>query len=133
MKRSQRKDTSSRQQGSLTVELALVLAFVLMPLLAGVVDLGQVLLAQAVVTRAAREGGLAASRRQNVGQVVNLYMQNAGYQLDRVTVTTEGGGTTGTEVTVRVGYDITGMGIIPWQNISPSMTQVVGLFAGRQS
>lgn len=133
MKRPQRKDKSSRQQGSLTVELALVLAFVLMPLLAGVVDLGQVLLAQAVVTRAAREGGLAASRRQNVGQVVNLYMQNAGYRSDRVTVTTEGSGATGTEVTVRVAYDITGMGIIPWKNISPSMTQVVGTFAGRQS
>lgn len=125
-------EKASRQQGSLSVELALLLAFVLMPLLAGVVDFGQMLLAQAVVTRAAREGAMAASRNQDVDQIVTLYMQKAGYDPNHTTVVTLGDRTSGTPVTVRVGYDTARMVIIPWQNISPDLAQVVGSATERQ-
>ena len=126
-------DASSRQQGSLSVELALLLAFVLMPLLAGVVDFGQLFLAQAVVTRAAREGALAASRNQDVDRAVVLYIQNAGYSPDRTSVATSGERKSGTPVTVEVRYDTSNMVIIPWSGINANMAQVVGSATERQS
>ena len=126
-------DAPSRQQGSLSVELALLLAFVLMPLLAGVVDFGQFFLAQAVVTRAAREGALAASRNQDVDRAVVLYMQNAGYSPDRTTIATSGERKSGTPVTVEVRYDTSNMVIIPWSGINANMAQVVGSATERQS
>jgi Flp pilus assembly protein TadG len=126
-------DAPSRQQGSLSVELALLLAFVLMPLLAGVVDFGQLFLAQAVVTRAAREGALAASRNQDVDRAVVLYIQNAGYSPDRTSVATSGERKSGTPVTVEVRYDTSNMVIIPWSGINANMAQVVGSATERQS
>ena len=126
-------DASSRQQGSLSVELALLLAFVLMPLLAGVVDFGQLFLAQAVVTRAAREGALAASRNQDVDRAVVLYIQNAGYSPDRTSVATSGERKSGTPVTVEVRYDTSNVVIIPWSGINANMAQVVGSATERQS
>lgn len=133
MNTRQADDAPSRQQGSLSVELALLLAFVLMPLLAGVVDFGQLFLAQAVVTRAAREGALAASRNQDVDRAVVLYMQNAGYSPDRTTIATSGERKSGTPVTVEVRYDTSNMVIIPWSGINANMAQVVGSATERQS
>ena len=133
MNTRQADDAPSRQQGSLSVELALLLAFVLMPLLAGVVDFGQLFLAQAVVTRAAREGALAASRNQDVHRAVVLYMQNAGYSPDRTTIATSGERKSGTPVTVEVRYDTSNMVIIPWSGINANMAQVVGSATERQS
>ena len=126
-------DAPSRQQGSLSVELALLLAFVLMPLLAGVVDFGQLFLAQAVMTRAAREGALAASRNQDVDRAVVLYIRNAGYSPDRTSVATSGERKSGTPVTVEVRYDTSNMVIIPWSGINANMAQVVGSATERQS
>lgn len=133
MNTRQADDAPSRQQGSLSVELALLLAFVLMPLLAGVVDFGQLFLAQAVVTRAAREGALAASRNQDVDRAVVLYMQNAGYSPDRTTIATSGERKSGTPVTVEVRYDTSNMVIIPWSGINANMARVVGSATERQS
>ncbi len=133
MNTRQADDAPSRQQGSLSVELALLLAFVLMPLLAGVVDFGQLFLAQAVVTRAAREGALAASRNQDVDRAVVLYLQNAGYSPDRTTIATSGERKSGTPVTVEVRYDTSNMVIIPWSGINANMARVVGSATERQS
>ena len=123
----------SRQRGSLAVELALLLSFVLMPLLVGVIDFGQILLAQAVVTRAAREGALAASRNQDAAGAANLYMQSAGYDLGLTHVATAGSGASGTPVTVTVGYDTSGMVIIPWYNINENLSRVNASATERQS
>jgi len=133
MNRRRAKNASSRQRGSLSVEMALLLSFVLMPMLVGVVDFGQILLAQAVVTRAAREGALAASRNQDVAGAVNRYMQQAGYDLSLTHVRTTGARTSGTPVTVTVGYDTTRMVIIPWASISTNLSQVNGSATQRQS
>lgn len=130
-KRANARD--GRQRGSLSVELALLLSFVFLPMLAGVVDFGQLMLAQAVVTRAAREGALAASRNQDVVAVVNRYMQSAGYDLSLTHVSTMGERTTGTPVTVTVGYDTRRMIIIPWHNISANLSRVNGAATERQS
>lgn len=133
MKTQPRKRSARRQVGSLSVEVALLVAFVLTPMLVGVVDFGQILLAQAVVTRAAREGALAASRNQDATQAVNRYMQDAGYDTGLTTVTTSGPGLSGAPVTVSVRYDTTGMVIIPWKSISDNMAEVVGSATERKS
>ena len=44
-----------RERGSISVEFALMLTFFFMPLLLGIIDFGQILHAQSVVARAARE------------------------------------------------------------------------------
>lgn len=122
-----------RQAGALSVEVALLFAFVLAPMLAGVVDFGQILLAQAMVTRAARQGALAASRDQDATQAVTRYLESAGYDTARMSVTTTGTGVSGTPITVSVRYDTSGMVIIPWGSMSPDMEAVVGSATERKS
>ncbi len=127
MQRRRRNKRKLGQAGSLTVELALLMAFVLMPMLAGVVDFGQYLLAQAVVTRAASQGALVAARNHDAakaGQVASDYMENAGYDTNLMNVTVDVGTVRGDPVIVQVRYDTTRMVIIPWRNISDAMTQV---------
>jgi len=114
-----------REGGSMCIEFALLVTFFLMPLLAGIVDFGQILHAQSVVARAAREGAVAAARNQDINTVVDAYLQNAGYQLDLSHVSTDGTRVSGEPVTVTVRYDTSAMVLIPWQSISPTMTQVV--------
>ena len=127
MQRRRRNKRKLGQAGSLTVELALLMAFVLMPMLAGVVDFGQYLLAQAVVTRAASQGALVAARNHDAAkadQVASDYMENAGYDTNLMNVTVDVGTVRGDPVIVQVRYDTTRMVIIPWRNISDAMTQV---------
>ncbi len=114
-----------REQGSISVEFALLLTCFFMPLLVGIVDFGQILHAQSVVTRAAREGVVAAARSRDVTTAVDAYIKNAGYDLNLTHVSSSGSQVSGDPVTVTVRYDTTGMVIIPWQRISPGITQVV--------
>jgi len=115
----------SREQGSISMEFALLLTFFFMPLLVGIIDFGQILHAQSVVTRAAREGVVAAARSRDITTAVDSYIQNAGYDLNLTHVSSTGSQVSGDPVTVTVRYDTTGMVIIPWQHISPGITQVV--------
>jgi len=114
-----------REQGSISVEFALLLTFFFLPLLVGIVDFGQILHAQSVVTRAAREGVVAAARSRDITTAVDSYIKNAGYDLNLAHISSTGSQVSGDPVTVTVRYDTTGMIIIPWQHISPSFTQVV--------
>ena len=133
MKQRQPQGTQRKQAGSMAVELALLFVFILMPMLLGVVDFGQLLLAQAAVTRAAREGVLAASRDQDATKAVSTYLQNAGYDPNQTTVTTSGNGLSGTPVTVTVRYSTSQMSIIPWSAIDADMSEVIGSATGRKT
>ena len=113
-----------RERGAVSVELALMLAFLLVPLLAGVIDFGQILHAQSVVARAAREGAMAAARNQDVASAVEAYIRDSGYDYGLAHVSTQGSGAAGTPVTVTVSYDTSSMVIIPWGAVSPNITQV---------
>jgi Flp pilus assembly protein TadG len=112
-------------RGSISVELALLLTFVLMPLLVGIIDFGQLLHAQNVITRAAREGAMAAARNQDIETAVNRYVQNAGYDLSLTTVVTEGSRESSEPVTVTITYDTASLVIIPWADIHRNMGRVV--------
>ncbi|MFZ5812510.1 MAG: TadE/TadG family type IV pilus assembly protein [Thermodesulfobacteriota bacterium] len=112
-------------RGSISVELALLLTFIFLPLLIGVVDFGQLLHAQNIMTRAAREGAMAASRHQDVDRAVLQYVENAGYDTARTQIDTQGSRASSDPVTVTITYDTTAMVIIPWGEITPDMTHVV--------
>lgn len=120
-----RLGAASDDHGSISVELALLLTFVLIPLLVGIVDFGQLLHAQNVMTRAAREGAMAASRNQDIEGAVNRYVQNAGYDLSLTSIATEGSRASSEPVTVTITYDTSSMIIIPWGTIHQDMARVV--------
>ena len=62
MNTTQPRARIDQQRGSISVEFALMLVFFFMPLVIGIIDFGQILHAQSVVARAAREGVVAAAR-----------------------------------------------------------------------
>ncbi|EKO38289.1 MAG: TadE-like protein [Solidesulfovibrio magneticus str. Maddingley MBC34] len=132
MNTSQTRARSGRQDGSISVEFALMLVFFFMPMLIGIIDFGQILHAQSVVARAAREGVLAAARNQDIPTAVDGYMQNAGYDTSLAHIATAGSRVAGEPVMVTVRYDTSAMVIIPWQGISPNMTQVVATATAQQ-
>ena len=112
-------------RGSISVELALLLTFVLLPVLVGLIDFGQLLHAQNVMTRAAREGAIAASRNMDVEDTVNRYVQNAGYEVSRTRIDMAGSRESSEPVTVTITYDTSAMVIIPWADINRNMSRVV--------
>lgn len=119
------KNMKNGQRGATAVEFALLLTFILAPLTAAIVDYGQILHAQYVITRAAREGAMAAVRGQDPTAVVNAYLQDAGLDLGHSTVSVSGaGGEGGTPASVTVGYDCAAMAIIPWDGISDGLTNL---------
>lgn len=121
-----RTGSRARERGALAVELALMLVFFLMPLIIGVLDFGQVLHAQIVMTRAARQGALAAARSEDVRAVVESYISNAGYAADKVQMQTESGVPATDAVTVTIRYDTSAMTILPLGDLAQSLAQVVG-------
>jgi Flp pilus assembly protein TadG len=123
---------TDRQRGSISVEFALLLSFFFMPLLIGIMDFGQILHAQSVVTRAAREGVVAAARNQDIPTAVDAYIQNAGYDSSLAQIVTAGSRVSGEAVMVTVRYDTSAMVIIPWQSVSPAMTQVAATATAQQ-
>jgi len=113
------------RRGASAVELALLLAFVLAPLTAAVVDFGQILHAQYVITRAAREGAMASIRGQDPVSTVNAYIQDAGLDLANATVGVTGaGGAGGTPASVTVTYSCEDMALIPWEGVSDGLTSL---------
>ena len=120
------------ERGSISLEFALLMTFFFMPLLLGVIDFGQILHAQSVVSRAAREGAVAAARSQDVNTAVDSYVRNAGYDLGLTHISTAGSRISGEPVSVTVRYDTSGMVIIPWHNFTPNLTQVVATATTQQ-
>lgn len=119
------KNSMNGQRGATAVEFALILAFILAPLTAAVVDFGQILHAQYVITRAAREGAMASVRGQDPTAAVNAYLQDAGLDLGHATVGVVGaGGDGGTPASVTVGYNCADMALIPWDGISDGLTNL---------
>ncbi|WP_075353103.1 TadE/TadG family type IV pilus assembly protein [Desulfovibrio sp. DV] len=123
---------TDRQRGSISVEFALMLSFFFMPLLIGIIDFGQILHAQSIVTRAAREGVMAAARNQDIPSAVDAYIQNAGYDRSLVQIATAGSRVAGEAVIVTVRYNTSAMVIIPWHNLSPTMSQVAATATAQQ-
>lgn len=108
-------------QGAASVEMALLLVFFLVPLVIGLIDFGQLIHAQHVVTRAAREGAMAATRGGDATAAVEAVISGAG--LDPALVRASQA-SDGEQTSVAVVYDTAAMVIIPWKDMIPDLSNV---------
>ena len=111
------------ESGMAILEFAMSLVFVV-PLLVGVVDFSMYLRAGHALSQAAREGTILAARGTDPAPTVLNYLQSAGYDPDKATVEVTDTAVIGSETTVRVGYDLTGHVVLPWESMLPAVAQL---------
>ncbi|OGR37448.1 MAG: hypothetical protein A2051_07295 [Desulfovibrionales bacterium GWA2_65_9] len=111
-----------REKGSSTVEFALAVALVLTPMLLGLVDFGRYLDVSHTVSRAAHEGVFEASRGHDPVSIVQSYVQNAGLDPAKVSVSLTpalDGTTRGTAMQITVSYNLSGYALASWGGLFP--------------
>lgn len=116
------RDKQSRQ-GIAIVEFAIIMSMILIPLVAGVWDISRFIDINQVITRAAREGVVQASRNEDPTARVQEYIQAAGLNPSKLTVSVEHGSPQpglGTEVAVILAYDFSDNTIFPWEDFMPT-------------
>lgn len=115
-----RQDTS--RQGSLLIEFAILLPLVLIPILAGIWDISTFIDINQVLTRAAREGVVMASRGSDPISPVQQYIESAGLSPENLTVTIaeqEEAPGFGQEVCITLNYSLAGSTVFPWAELLP--------------
>jgi len=115
-----RNDTD--RQGVAIVEFALVLALLLVPIMAGVWDISKFIDINQILTRAAREGIVSASRGDDPTQMIADYIESAGLDPSDLSVTIEHGPEEpglGQEVCVSLAYDFAQYTVFPWEDFMP--------------
>jgi Flp pilus assembly protein TadG len=116
---------TSRQQGIVTAEFAIIAALVLLPLLVGVADFSIYINARHVVSRAVQQGCMVAVQGEDPAQAVSDYLSGAGLDPAQASIVHRTTGTaTGSETTVRVVYDVTHLVAFPWDGVLPSLDTV---------
>lgn len=116
-----RKNTQNKN-GSTIVEFALLISLLLLPLLAGIWDASKLIDMNQVLTRAAREGVVMASRGDDPISNVISYVESAGYVADNLTVSVQVGADDpdfGQEVAVTLSYNFAESTVYPWDNLLP--------------
>lgn len=110
------------RRGVAIAEFALIMTFILVPIMAGVWDISRFIDINQIVTRAAREGVVQASRSQDPTIRVKEYIQAAGLNPDKLTITVEQGEAQpgmGEEIIVRLAYNFSDNTIFPWEDFMP--------------
>lgn len=110
------------KQGSVVVEFAVLIAFLLIPLVIGAWDAAQLVDINQVLTRAAREGVVLASRGDDPVASVQTYIQSAGLDIANLTMTVSVGAddpSMGQAVAISLSYDVADRTVYPWQQILP--------------
>jgi Flp pilus assembly protein TadG len=122
-----RKNTDSKR-GSAVIEFALLMSLLLVPLLAGIWDAAKMIDMNQILTRAAREGVILASRGDDPAETVLAYVAAEGLSTDNLTVSVELGPDDrelGQEVSVSLNYNFADSTVYPWENLMPGgMTTV---------
>lgn len=116
------RKNSQNKNGSAVIEFALLMSLLLIPLLAGVWDASKLIDMNQVLTRAAREGVVLASRGDDPITNVISYIEDAGYAADNLTVTVEHGLVDpdfGQEVSITLSYNFAESTVYPWDNLLP--------------
>lgn len=117
------RQNNHTRTGSVAVEFALFMAVLLVPLLAGVWDAATLIDMNQVLTRAAREGVVLASRGDDPSPRVIDYVRTEGLTADNLTVVVQHGPEEsgfGREVTVTVQYDFADSTVYPWATLLPA-------------
>lgn len=110
------------QRGSATMEFALGVALVLVPLLLGIVDFSRYLSVSHTVSRAAHEGAFQAARGADPGQAVRSHVSAAGLDPAKLTVLVSpavADSTRGTAMKVTVKYDLKNYALASWGGLFP--------------
>jgi hypothetical protein len=116
------RKNDTRKQGIAVIEFALMLALLMVPLMAGVWDISKFIDINQILTRAAREGVVTASRGDDPTAQMQDYIQAAGLLPSHLSVTVEHGAeepVLGQEVRVLLAYDFSGYTIFPWEDFMP--------------
>lgn len=114
----------SKEKGAVSAEFVIVMLFILLPLLAGVIDLGRVIVAGHVINRAAREGAALARWEPTAGfpasEAAALnYILNSGLEAERAGVDVSGAMVRGSEVAVLVTFNLVDYALLPWGDFLP--------------
>lgn len=110
------------RRGIAIAEFAMIMTFILVPMMAGVWDIARFVDINQILTRAAREGVVQASRNQDPSQSVKDYIQAAGLDPTKLTVTVQEGNAQpglGQEVSVHLEYLFADDTIFPWEDFMP--------------
>ncbi|QGY40647.1 hypothetical protein GM415_11105 [Pseudodesulfovibrio cashew] len=116
------RGSDTKRQGVAVIEFALIMGLLMVPLMAGVWDVSKFIDINQILTRAAREGVVTASRGDDPTAMVQDYVAQAGLSAAHLTVTVDHGAevqTLGQEVIVKLAYDFTGETIFPWEDVMP--------------
>lgn len=108
--------------GSSVLEFAMVVTFILTPLMAGVLDISRLITIDNILTRAAREGVVVASRGEDVVGPVRRMIEGAGLSMESTQLNVSVGGDRpdlGRQVTVQLAYSIDSETLFPWKDIMP--------------
>lgn len=111
------RKNNDKRNGSALVEFAMITAMLLLPLLIGVWDASRLIDMNQVLTRAAREGVVLASRGDDPVTHVVDYVRSAGLAPERLTVAVQHGQDVpsfGQEVAVSLSYSISENIVFPW-------------------
>lgn len=115
--------SDDRQRNGVAIaEFAIVLALLLVPIMASVWDVSKFIDINQILTRAAREGVVTASRGDDPTSQIQQYVAAAGLMPSNLTVSTEYGPEEpgfGQEVGVVLAYDFSGYTIFPWEDFIP--------------
>lgn len=114
-----RKNNDGRS-GSAVIEFALLMSLLLVPLLAGIWDAAKMIDMNQILTRAAREGVIMASRGDDPAETVRAYVASEGLPADNLTVSVEVGPEDrelGREVSVFLHYNFADSTVYPWENL----------------
>ncbi|QJB55004.1 TadE family protein [Pseudodesulfovibrio sp. zrk46] len=117
-----RRDTEGRQ-GATIAEFAFTLALLMAPLFAGVWDVSKFIDINQVLTRAARDGVVAASRGEDPTAMIKDYVAAAGLFPEDLIISIVQGPEQpglGEEVSVQLAYDFSGYTIFPWEDFLPN-------------
>lgn len=117
-----KNDNNKNKQGSLLVEFALLIPMVLIPLMVGIWDVSTFIDINQVLTRAARDGVVMASRGSDPTYPVQQYIETAGLSAENLTVTVaekEEAAGYGQEISITLNYDLSGITVLPWSDFLP--------------
>ncbi|WP_243360148.1 TadE/TadG family type IV pilus assembly protein [Fundidesulfovibrio terrae] len=122
-----RTPSDAGENGTALLEFVVMALFILGPLTAMIIDFGQILNVNNVITRAAEEGALAAGNAKPPGPVVSSAISGAKLDAAKATTTVSAGavgGAQGSLVSVTVAYDLSGLCFFPWPDFILSLTSV---------
>jgi len=122
------RKNNKNKQGALAIEFALLMSLLLIPLVTGMWDASQLIDMNQVLTSAAREGVVLASRGDDPVAPVQAFVESAGLESNNLVVEVELGledPELGQEVAVRLNYNFSGSTVLPWEDLMPSGISIV--------